>query len=124
MNPKISVLLSTYNGADYLKLTLESIVHQTLPADDYEVILINDGSTDNTSDVVESFIERLPIRYFYHDNQGLAASKNRGIHEASSPLILFQDDDDIAAPDLLEEHLKAHRDFSAELCCSWVHGYE
>lgn len=114
MNPKISVLLSTYNRADYLKLTLESIAHQTLPVDDYEVILINDGSTDNTSDVVEAFMQRLPIRYFYHDNQGLAASKNRGIYEAFSPLILFQDDDDIAAPDLFEEHLKAHRDYAAE----------
>ena len=105
---KITALICTYNRAEYLERVFESLERQTLPRTAYEVVIINDGSTDNTAEIVERFKSTLPIRYFYQDNAGLAAAKNAGIDRAEAPLIVFMDDDDIATPELLEEHVKVH----------------
>lgn len=105
---KITALMCTYNRAEYLERVFESLESQTLPIAAYEVVIINDGSTDNTAEIVEKFKSTLPIRYFYQDNAGLAAAKNAGIDHAEAPLIVFMDDDDIATPELLEEHVKVH----------------
>ena len=112
--PDISILICTFNRARYLEKVLFSLERQTVSQDRFEVILINDGSSDDTADVADNFRDRLPLRYLYHDNAGLAASKNRGISEATSPLVLFLDDDDIAMPELLEEHIKVHHKYPAE----------
>ena len=110
----ITALISTYNRADYLERVLESFVEQTLSRDAYEIVLINDGSVDGTEAVVEKFSPRLPVRYFFHENRGLAASKNRGIEEAGAPIVVFVDDDDLVAPDFLEEHIRAHQKFPGD----------
>lgn len=112
--PAITVLISTYNRANYLEKVLASFTSQTLPVSEFEIVLINDGSDDDTADVVNKFQNCLPIRYFSHENRGLAASKNRGIEEAKAPIIIFVDDDDLATPQLLEEHLSAHKKYSDE----------
>lgn len=113
-NPKISVVICTYKRADYLRLTLLSLEQQTISPSDYELIVVNDGSPDDTENVVQSFNSSLPIRYVYHDNAGLAASKNVGIRAAIAPIIIFLDDDDTASPDFLEQHLGAHRIYDKE----------
>lgn len=107
-----SVIICTYNRASYLKLTLESLTAQTLGKEDYEIIIIDDGSSDNTREVVSEFFKRLPVKYFYQKNAGLASSKNHGIYAAGGKILLFLDDDDIATPTLLEEHLKTHHQYS------------
>lgn len=110
----LSVIICTFNRADFLKKVLESLAGQTLPKEQYEIILIDDGSSDGTKDVVHMFRDRLPVKYFYQNNAGLASAKNHGIYAAQGKILLFLDDDDIAAPTLLEEHMKTHRKYQEE----------
>ncbi|MDH4264509.1 MAG: glycosyltransferase family 2 protein [Deltaproteobacteria bacterium] len=107
----LSVIICTFNRAGLLKMALESLVKQTLSKADYEVIIIDDGSSDSTKETVDSFFERLPIKYFYQNNAGLASAKKHGIYAAQGKILLFGDDDDIAMPNLLEEHVKTHREY-------------
>ena len=99
--PKISVIISTFNRASYLDETLNSLVEQTLPKDQYEVIVIDDGSTDHTRQVAANFESKLSVHYLFQENSGLAAGRNRGVQLAKGPIVHFMDDDDIADPRLL-----------------------
>lgn len=112
--PRISVVIPTFNRADLLRASLDSLTQQTLPLDDYEVVVVNDGSSDATESVCQEFASRVRLRYLSIRNSGISAAKNLGIFAASAPLLLFFDDDDIATPTLLEEHLRAHRDHPGE----------
>src|SRR5262245_20594670 len=107
-SPSLSAILCTFNRAELLSETLESICRQTLDRSNFELVLIDDGSTDHTRKVVEFFEQRLPIRYAYQANAGLASAKNHGIYCSRTPLLLFLDDDDVCSPNLFEEHLKTH----------------
>ncbi len=109
--PLITGLICTYNRCDLVRLVLDSLCEQTLAKRQFEVVVIDDGSTDGTKEVARSFIGRLPLRYTYQDNSGLAAAKNHGLQVAKAPLVVFMDDDDLATPNLLEEHLKTHRGY-------------
>mgnify|MGYP002681948264 CR=1 FL=1 len=106
--PFISVIIPTYNRADLLSQSLESLVGQSLPKDQFEVIVIDDGSSDNTSDVCRNFSQRLPLRYYRQKNSGISAAKNMGVFASCGPILLFFDDDDVADPDLLTEHIRTH----------------
>jgi glycosyltransferase involved in cell wall biosynthesis len=112
--PLISVIIPTLNRAPLLRRSLESLVDQTLSPDDFEVVVVDDGSTDATSEVCEEFATRLRLRYYYIKNSGNPAAKNLGVFAAAGPLILFFDDDDIATRTLLEEHLRAHSQYPGE----------
>lgn len=105
----LSVVICTYNRAPYLKIALQSLIEQTLPVDSYDITVIDDGSNDQTSEIVESFKSILPVRYLFQENRGLAAAKNRGLEESQGKIIFFFDDDDAASPDLLEQHLFIHQ---------------
>ena len=107
----LSIIICTYNRAEFLKMALGSLVDQTLDQQDYEVILIDDGSDDHTKEVVKLFSSQLKIKYFYQRNAGLPSAKNHGIYAAQGRIILFLDDDDISAPTLLEKHLQTHRQY-------------
>lgn len=113
-NPMLSVVICTYNRAPLLIKVLESLCKQTLTADHFEVVIINDGSNDDTAAVVASYAKKLPLRYLYQRNAGLASAKNHGLFASRGDLVFFLDDDDVAAETLLEEHVKTHREFSAE----------
>ena len=106
--PSLSAILCTFNRAELLSRTLESILGQTLDQSNFELIVIDDGSTDETRKVVESFERRLPLRYAYQANAGLASARNHGIYRSQAPILLFLDDDDLCSPNLFEEHLKTH----------------
>ena len=106
--PSLSAILCTFNRAELLSQTLESILGQTLDRSNFELIVIDDGSMDDTRKVVESFERRLPLRYAYQANAGLASARNHGIYRSQAPLLLFLDDDDVCSPNLFEEHLKTH----------------
>lgn len=110
-NLSLSVIICTYNRAGLLNKALGSLVSQTLAKDEFEVIIIDDGSSDNTSDVVEQFQERLPLKYFYQKNAGLASARNHGIFASQGKIVFFFDDDDFATETLLEEHLKTHHEY-------------
>lgn len=98
----VSVLIPTFNCARYICDALESVFSQTLPPQ--EVIVVDDGSTDNTPVILESYMDR--IRYFYQKNSGASAARNTGIRLAKSPLIAFLDADDLWMPDHLELSVK------------------
>ena len=85
-SPKISALFSTFNRAELLREALSSLMRQTLPKENFEVVVIDDGSNDHTSEVVASFESILPIRYAYQTNSGLAEGRNKGIRLAGIQL--------------------------------------
>jgi len=105
--PKVSVIIPTYNCAKYLPEAIDSVLRQTYK--EYEIIIVDDGSTDNTKEIVEDFIRRYPhirIRYFYQENKGPAVARNEGIREARGEFIAFLDADDKCLPQRLEEEVK------------------
>lgn len=103
---KISLVICTYNRSGYLPGSLESINLQSIDKDQFEVVVINNASTDDTAIVVRSYMARNPqinISYYFEHNKGLSFARNRGIAEAKSPLIAYVDDDVILTPDYLKE---------------------
>jgi glycosyltransferase involved in cell wall biosynthesis len=103
------VVVCTHDRSDLLRQMLESLCTQTLPHDAFEVVLVDDGSRDATREVAHSFGARLPLRYSYQENAGLAAARNHGVFLARGDVLLFLDDDDLADPGLLEAHVETHR---------------
>jgi len=95
-NPLVSVVVPTYNCAHYLAAALDSVLAQTYRP--IEVIVVDDGSTDNTADVVCAYAE---VRYLYQPNQGAAVARNIGIAAAQGEFIAFLDADDVWQPDKL-----------------------
>ncbi|HTE91323.1 MAG TPA: glycosyltransferase [Terriglobales bacterium] len=112
-SPVISVIIPTFNRATMLSATLESFAAQSIPKNRYEVIVVDDGSKDATSEVCRDFASRIQLKYLHIDNSGTSAAKNTGILASRGKLLLFFDDDDIADRHLLEEHLKAHKQYRA-----------
>ena len=108
MTLSISALLTTYNRANLLPRVLEGLARQSLDFDRFEVVAIDDGSTDETPRILDAWKDRLPLRAIRQNQAGLASAKNLGVLSARAPLIVFLDDDDVAEPDLLVAHLAAH----------------
>lgn len=94
----VTIITPCYNGAPYLRDTIESALAQTRPP--LEVIVIDDGSTDDSAAIAESFGE--PVRVLRQANQGESVARNRGIAEARGTHLLFLDADDLIAPEALE----------------------
>jgi glycosyltransferase involved in cell wall biosynthesis len=111
MNPKVSVVIPTYNRAATVPRAIESVLAQTVS--DLEVIVVDDGSSDNTGKVLgEMFGDR--IRYYAQANQGASVARNRGIEEARGEWIAFLDSDDLWEKDKLEWQLKALQRFAPQ----------
>ena len=99
--PRVSVIIPAYNSAKYLPEAIASVLEQTYTS--YEIIVINDGSTDNTREVLKPYLDR--IRYIEQKNQGVSATRNRGIYLARGGLIAFLDADDIFMPHKLAQQV-------------------
>jgi GT2 family glycosyltransferase len=112
--PAISVIIPTYNRASLLERSLESLTEQTLPRDAFEIVVVDDGSSDWTRTVCTKLADRLPLRYFRIENSGISAAKNLGVFASRARLLLFFDDDDVADPGLLEAHVQTHREHPDE----------
>jgi hypothetical protein len=112
--PLISVVIPTYQRAPLLERSLESLTEQTLPRSQFEVVVVDDGSSDWTQDVCARLAGDLPLRSFRIESSGISAAKNLGLFASEAPLVLFFDDDDIADPGLLEAHIEAHRSHPEE----------
>src|SRR3989338_5901430 len=92
----LSVIVATYNRAQTLQKTLESILNQkTLGAFDFEIILVDNNSNDNTKEIVEALKKKAGgrLRYFFEPKQGKAFAINKGIGEAKGEILAFTDDD-------------------------------
>jgi glycosyltransferase involved in cell wall biosynthesis len=105
----VSVVIPTYNHAGYVVEAIQSVLDQTYPC--VEIIVVDDGSTDNTREVLQPYIDK--IRYVYQENQGLAASRNTGIRASSGRWVALLDADDLWHPEKLRiqmEYLQKHPD--------------
>lgn len=93
---KLSVIFCTYNREKYIYNALKSIAEQDFPAEDYEIVLVNNNSTDATEDICRKFQDDFPdihFRYFLESNQGLSYARNRGVKESRGDILIFVDDD-------------------------------
>lgn len=99
---KITVVIPTRNRADLLKSTLNSLLNQTLGRNDFEVIVVDNGSTDNTPTVVESFQDQLQVRCIYEGRPGLHRGRHAGWLASKTDYIVYADDDIEAFPKWLE----------------------
>lgn len=102
-SPRVSVIIPTYNGDRYLSQAIDSVLSQTYS--NYEIIIVDDGSTDNTPNIIQHFVEihnnPSVIHYITQSNQGVAAARNRGIQEARGEFIALLDQDDVFLPEKL-----------------------
>ena len=105
MTTEISLVICTYNRCRYLPEALESIRKQNLPAEKFELIIVDNNSTDDTAAIVKEFISQHPamnLHYFFEANKGLSFARNRGIQEAKAPIVNYVDDDAILSEGYLE----------------------
>ena len=96
---RLSVIIPTRNRAEVLERALQSIVKQTLPTDEYEVIVIDNGSTDGTKVIVNNFHKSIKnLVYIYDEHPGLHVGRHRGLLVAKTDLLVYADDDIEALP--------------------------
>jgi glycosyltransferase involved in cell wall biosynthesis len=99
---KFSIIIPTYNYADYLSRALESATAQ--PGEDFEIVVVDDGSTDRTVQVVQSYQKNhdRELRYCFQSHRGLGAARNHGVRNSTGAFLLFLDADDTLLPESLE----------------------
>lgn len=100
MNPKFSLIIPTYNRANLIATTIKSVLQQSYS--NYEVIIVDDGSTDHTEDVVSSFKSK-KIKYFKIPNGERAKARNFGVQKACGSFVTFLDSDDLLLPNFFEQ---------------------
>jgi len=110
IKPSISVIIPTYNRKKTLLKALEAYRKQSIPQEKFEILVIDDGSTDSTERMTEKLQkEHKNIYFFQQSHSGPAQARNLGIEKASSELILFTGDDCIPDKNLLQEHIRLHK---------------
>ena len=105
MTPTVSIICPTFNGGSrgYLKQAVESVLRQSYA--DYELFIIDDGSTDHTKEVCEPYLEDSRVRYVFQSNGGAASARNTGIRASTGEFICFLDDDDIWKPNKVQKQI-------------------
>lgn len=109
--PRISVIIPTYNCAVFLPEAIDSVLKQT--CQDFEIIIVDDGSTDDTARVLDQYRSHACIQYIYQENQGPGAARNAGMRSSQGDHLCFLDSDDQLLPDSLQvrrEFLDRHED--------------
>lgn len=117
--PRITVAICTYNRADYLRDTLQGISAQSADQQQFEVVVVNNNSTDRTEQVCEEFRKknsRLNFRYIEEKKQGLSHARNRAARECAAPTILYIDDDVFVPSDFVETALHYSESYSSPFC--------
>ncbi|WP_196805260.1 glycosyltransferase family 2 protein [Butyrivibrio sp. AD3002] len=117
LNNTITTIIPFYNNAETLPVMLDSILDGVLVPD--EIILIDDGSTDDSADIIKEYVKRYPaIQYYHQEHKGVSAARNLGISLAKCTWISFLDADDYIEPDMYEEMIKAVADGMCDGCIS------
>jgi glycosyltransferase involved in cell wall biosynthesis len=108
--PQASVVIPTYNRSDELSQTLETMTEQDIDPSRFEVIIADDGSSDDTVDVMKSFAGRLRLKYYFQADEGFraGAARNGGARLAAAPILIFLDSGTLAGPGLVSGHLAVH----------------
>ncbi|HMS32642.1 MAG TPA: glycosyltransferase [Ignavibacteria bacterium] len=105
---KISVIITTFNRAKIIPMCMDSLISQNFPKTDYEIIIVNNNSSDNTEEVIEDYIEKYPdinIKYYFIPKPGQVYARQIGILASQNEILSFTDDDGILSPDWLREIL-------------------
>jgi amino acid adenylation domain-containing protein len=95
----VSIVIPAYNSCEFLSAAIESVLAQTYPASEIEIVVVDDGSTDNTKAVCDRYPT---VKYIYQTNQGLPGARNKGIEVSHCSLLIFLDSDDCLLPDAVE----------------------
>jgi len=114
----VSIVIPAYNASDYIEDTLKSVLCQTYS--NIEVLLINDGSTDDTKSRIESYFSDKRVKYIYQPNSGLPSARNTGIQASIGHLIMFVDSDDLLPQGAIEALVKNLEKLDSSYCA--VHG--
>ena len=120
---KVSIIVPVYNTYDYLDKCLTSLVNQTLK--DIEIIVVNDGSPDNSHEIINEYVQKYSnIKYYKKKNGGLSSARNFGIKKATGEYIGFVDSDDYVSLDMFEKlYNKAKANDSDIVCCQMKYLY-
>jgi len=105
--PEVAIIIPAYNQARYIGSTIKTVQQQTFS--DWELFVVDDGSTDKTTEIVRGFLDDQRIHYVRQQNQERAAARNKGVEKSSTPYIAFLDADDLWHPEKLAKQLKAIR---------------
>src|SRR5262252_4522049 len=106
-SPWITVLITTYNYAEFIGEAIDSVLEQNFPLDQVEILVVDDGSTDDTADRIKRYGSR--IRYLYKPNGGQASALNTGIGNAQGEIVVLMDADDLFSPRKLAKVSQAFR---------------
>ena len=112
-NPTVSVIMPVYNGEQYLRIAIESVLNQTLQ--DFEFIIVDDGSSDSTPAIVRDYADR--VRYVRQDNTGVSGAFNHGLRLASGRYVSWLSHDDVYLPEKLEKQVAVLDGFGSEAVC-------
>lgn len=125
MSITASVIIPTYNRADLLSLTLRALVRQASSTPGWEAIVVDDGSKDNTREIVASFSDILPLTYIFQEDQGyrVARARNLGANLARGDVFIFLDSGVLSAPSFISAHLEIH-DGQDVAAIGYVYGYD
>lgn len=107
--PMLSVVIASRNRRERLREVLATLARQTYPPERFEVVLVLDGSTDGSAEMVRGLELPYPVKLLEQENRGLAATRNRGAREATHEIVVFLDDDIVPEPGFLAEHARAHQ---------------
>ncbi len=112
--PLVSIIIPTFNRSDVVERTLTAFLDQGLAEADLELIVVDDGSTDDTSSILARVLAAYPnrLRVITQTNRGPAAARNEGIRRARGSFILFAGDDIVPSPNLVQAHINAHARYS------------
>jgi len=117
-SPFLSIVIPTYNRRESLQITLDALARQHYPIDQFEVLVVSDGSTDGTEEWLTNYTPPYPFRAITQPNGGPARARNRGIREAVGQVLVFLDDDVEPVPEWLSAHAAHHEalEVDAERC--------
>lgn len=125
-SPEISVVIPTYNRRELLRQTLLQLANQRPPTPEFEVVVSDDGSSDDSNSVAESFTSRLRLKYHFQEDLGnrVALARNAGARLASAPVLAFLDSGALPASDFVWQHLAAHADrANRSAVAGYAYGY-
>ena len=123
---KVSVVVPTFNRSELLTYTLHSLKAQNTPRDFFEVIVADDGSTDNTEEVVRQFEKQLNIRYVYQQDLGYrpGSARNLGVTSSRGKICLLIDSGVLVGENCIAEHISFHEKNSRAAAIGYVYGFE
>ncbi|HEX9061770.1 MAG TPA: glycosyltransferase family A protein, partial [Clostridia bacterium] len=122
-----SIIIPTYNRSELLKYTIDSILDQSIDSRLLQVIVVDDGSSDDTKEVIKPYFSKVNFKYFYQEDKGyrVAKARNTGILNADAPICIFVDSSVILGKYAVSEHLKIHQN-SKNPCAviGYVYGFD